>query len=239
MNYDKYNFNECLFITKWVTIWAQHFAATKDAEEFGKDEMYKIGSLVANISGVTDELHFTVELLVNQTEENLSSMNSSFNLSEFHQYQYDNYILRATSLMDICSKIGNLICLLGVEHDKCNWHNFTNHQKVKGTAMEAKLVAVKNHIGLLRTQRHVKLHRGNTAENIFGGIVYWSTIFEIIGEPQEGTTALIEMEQKKLEEIGNQMHKFIYKLCELICHFLTELEPFLEGAKKAYPPKTN
>lgn len=234
MKYKSYNFNDCYFMQKWILTYSLHLISKKDDKEFGRDMMYRINGLTSNIADVVKELHFTVELITNQTEDGLKQLGVSFDLSEFHQYQYDNFILRIVSLLDISAKTGNLICQLGIDHEKCNWRKFTDHKRIKGTDLESKLIEIKRHIGWLRLQRNLKLHKGIAGDNLFGGIVYWSMIFELLDEKPSDEEILLESERVKLEGIAHEMHQFVYKLSKLISSYLNELEPFIENAAVAY-----
>jgi hypothetical protein len=141
---------------------------------------------------------------------------------EYFKYHYDNFVVRVVTSMDICGKIGDTICELGIPVRYQNAFSYINHPEVKNSDSAVVLNDLATYLEHLRTQRHSKVHGGQNESNRFDTVLFIEDLNEALGT-EEPDNVLDEYGKEQIREANKEIEDVILKVAGHVIKFLDSL----------------
>ncbi len=155
---------------------------------------------------------------------------------EFYQYVFENFIIRITTTLDLCGKLGNEVYQLNIPEKDCNWHVFAYKKEMKETDSSKKLIEFSNYLNETKTHRHTIIHYGGYKSEEVSSID--STIYRLEDIVPLETPLKEWFDQRKDEEMKKQIDALnikIAKVIEYTCEFLETLNERLKDHQLVKP----
>ncbi|MFN8114475.1 MAG: Cthe_2314 family HEPN domain-containing protein [Bacteroidia bacterium] len=155
---------------------------------------------------------------------------------EFYQYVFENFIIRITTTLDLCGKLGNEVYQLNIAEKDCNWHVFAHNKQMKETDCSKKLIEFSDYLNQTKAHRHTIIHYGGYKSEEVSSID--STIYRL-----EDIVPLEEplkewFDQRREDEMRKQINALNIKISKVIdytCEFLETLNDKLKDYKLLKP----
>jgi hypothetical protein len=154
---------------------------------------------------------------------------------EFYQYVFENFIIRITSALDLCGKLGDEVFQLNIQEKYCNWYAFANHKTMMGSASSKILNDFADYLDKTKDHRHLIIHKGGFESEEIKSID--STIYGL-DEVVPLTEPLKEWyDKRKEDEMKKQIDNIndkIAKSIDFISDFVSTLDKNLRNINQIY-----
>lgn len=180
-----------------------------------------------NITAHLDDLFETTKYL-SVDRKNIRNLYGELIKEEaYFKYQYDNFIMRITSSIDICGKVGNRVFNLKIEDKYCNWATFANYPSMKGSESSKKLLEFADYLENYRLLRHSKLHKGKTPANRFNKVIFWDSLnlgtSKIDPVLHEYTKMQLEDELKEINRVIDDVKRMTFDFVDSMTFKMQEV----------------
>jgi hypothetical protein len=193
-------------------------------DEYGTDTEKKlklIWKFYGNIRVVFRDIDLTLKFLERERSNILRDYPFLKSQETYYTYHYENYVIRATTILDVIGKLGALIYGLELDFAKVSAHTFKDKARREGykeiSKITEKIIAKLVDIKL---KRNDKLHTGEADISLFQGTVIWEDLNAIIG--YETTAVLQEHTDLEITKEISMLKNSTIELIDLIKEFLKE-----------------
>jgi hypothetical protein len=194
----------------------------KNFEEYGtqmEKHLKSIRGIVGLLQFYFDDLD-KVNLFLAIDKSKLKLLyGTSLHMSDYYQYHYDNFVIRITTSLDLCAKLGWLVYNFGGKIRNINAHNFI--EKAKDTEASKQLKAFLELLKHIKIQRNAKVHIGQINQSAFDFVPFWN---DSEGPDESNENPLIDYSNEQIKRVIQDIEYMVSEAEEYTIKFFETLK---------------